>query len=548
MRKIYNLLKLRHLVCCAMLAVVGLSACSNVEEDNVPSAGKQIQFTTGVSLLKSAKSIEAQLPTGSQIGIFINEDAAVPTTSYEQNLLYTANADGDLTGAVQYYPANGNKIRVSAYYPYRNTASNEEVFTVAADQTTNEGIYASDLLHSDEIVTNSNPISLSFKHKLSQISYELVAGSGNPNLTDAKVSIINANTGIKYNRISGDLGEISQKQEVALGTKGGIIVPQTISRGTQFMKITLKSGQELFYTPTDDITLESNKKYTFRLNVNLNEATSIETKVLEWVDGGVITGNVEEPGTDKLLPAEIFFHRAYTESKYVFAYDDLNRIKTLEIYDPKPLFEELFDYTIYTFIYEGNSDEIIGWDSYWPIFAGVDRSINTHAEIGSSVGMRVVDEAITRRTGTTYAKRTYTIDAKGRNINIDRPTVYDDNDNLMQVTTEWSEDGDQRKSIQTYEYDNKNAPLKNVNMPAWMIEYFSGYKNGAGLNNATKYTMKSYKNGEPVLQEGATEPYSESYELTYNQKNYLTSSKLTIQLSDGTVKVYNTTISYLNWK
>lgn len=549
MKKKHKLLNQRHLVGCLWLALVGLSACSSVEESNIPLAGKQIQFTTNVSLLKSVPSIGNQLPAGSQIGIFINEDAATPGTSYEQNLLYISNGNGNLAGEAQYYPANGNKIKISAYYPYKDMTDDEYLFSVQADQTTDENIYASDLLYSGEMVTNSNPVSISFKHKLSQISYELVAGTGNPDLTNAKVSILNANTGIKFNRITGDLGETSEKREVVLGTQGGIIVPQTIANGTQFIKITLQSGKEVIYSPTDAVIIESGKKYTFKLSVNLNVATSIGTEVSEWGEGGSISGNAEEPGTDKLLPAEIFYDRAYTSSRYVFSYDDLNRVKTLEIYDPKPLFEDKADYSIYTFNYEGESDEIIGWDSYWPIiYPGNDRSIRTHAEIGSSVGMRVIHEEITRRTGTTYSTRTYTIDGKGRNISIDKKTVYDSNENLTELTTEWSEEGAQRKSVQSYEYDNKNAPLKNVNMPAWLIEYFSGFINGAGLNNATKYTMKSYRNGELVLQEGATEPYSESYELTYNDKNYLTSSKLTINLSDGGVSVYNTTITYLNWK
>jgi len=525
MKKEHKLLKLRHMASCALIALAGLSACSSVEEDSVSSAGKQMQFTTGITVMKSVGS---QLPAGSQIGIFISEDAAKPSMSYDQNLLYTADGSGKLTGNVQVFPLNGNKVKISAYYPYKNTADNEGIFTVAGDQTNNDSIYASDLLYHDEITTNSNPITLTFKHKLSQILYELVPGSGNPDLTNAKVSILNANTSIGFNRTTGALGETSQKKEIALSTKGGIIVPQTIAAGTQFIKITLKSGEELIYTPEEAIAIESNKSYTFKLNLNLNfsEATSIETKVVEWGEGGTIIGDAEGNTVNKLLPVK--YMDWYTvqnapisndTAKVIFVYDNLKRVSSLE-YTRQKFNNELIIEDIQTNItltYDSQS-KLIG--------SNVANKYVTHDPSHDPV------DIITRKN-VTY---TYDYSVAGQ-IKIgkteegsspDSYIIYIDNEGRL-LSSLYSYDINGNKINAGEEYDNKKNPLLNVNLPRWYAQdsyILSGLATG-GKNN--------------MIKRGQDEIYDTT---NYNTEGYMT-AQFYFPQNSGT-RFYRT-IEYKRW-
>lgn len=271
------------------------AACSNDDGGQSLSESKEIRFSSELSLLKSTYQ-GTQIAEGQKVGIFIAEDAVTPTVTYTQNLSYTGDGQGSLSGTTQYFPTNGNSLKISAYHPYNGGTEDTYPFSVATDQTDASSIYASDLLYCPTFVQapTDGQITLTFKHLLSQVNVSLTAGNGNPDLTDVQINIVNSATAIEFNRTDGSLGAVSVIQDVKLGDDAGAIVPQTINAGTKFIKIALKSGKELFYTLSEDLTLESSKKYTFNLVVNLTDVASIGTGVDEWNPGETIEGGATE--------------------------------------------------------------------------------------------------------------------------------------------------------------------------------------------------------------------------------------------------------------
>jgi hypothetical protein len=174
--------KLFSLVCAILL----FASCCNDDNNPLSPENNEIRFSSELSLLKSTYQ-GLQIANGQKVGVFIAEDAESPTTTYTQNLLYTGDGQGNLSGAAQYFPENGNSIKISAYHPYNAGTADTYSFSVASDQTTVSSVYASDLLYCPVFTQTptTGQIVLTFKHLLCQINVSLTAGNGNPDLTNA---------------------------------------------------------------------------------------------------------------------------------------------------------------------------------------------------------------------------------------------------------------------------------------------------------------------------------------------------------------------------
>ena len=535
------------------MAATLLASCSS--EDSPETFDKnEIRFSTGVTLQKSSAYSSSQVAQDQKVGIFINENDANPITTYQQNLSYIADGDGNLSGPVQYFPSNGKSVKISAYHPYYDGVNDDYTFSVEADQTDEGKINSSDLLFCPEFIQQPTAlqITLNFKHKLTLIKYILKSGNGNPDLTGAQVSVVNANSAINFNRKTGELGNLSQKREIKLSENGGIIVPQDIDAGTNLLKITLASGKQLYYTTDKALKLESGKKYTFELLVNLSEASSIGTSVDEWQTGETITGEVGENTSDKLLPAQINYNMPKGEAKYVFDYDDSNKLTVLEIYDRTTVKgNEIIDYSIYTFSYDNNG-KVSGFVGEMQNRHDPNRSVTVKATITYDNPMQVtlIDET-THNGKTTTESLVYKVDENERYLSMNKSLYtstpvneYDAKANLVKRIENYSDgDGNTYNTTITYEYDSKNNFIKNLNIPGWLIHYFAGLTDAKSPNNINKKTSVSYKNGS--LWPGSTSLYS--WEYTYNSQNYPTQLKYTIKGEEMEL-VYITTATYKSWK
>jgi hypothetical protein len=510
-------------------AILLFASCGSDDGDRLPSGKKEIRFSSELSLLKSTYQ-GTQIADGQKVGVFVAEDSANPAVTYEQNLAYTGDGQGNLSGAVLYFPDNGNSIRVSAYHPYNGGTDDTYSFSVAADQTDASSIYASDLLYCPAFVQapTEGQIILKFKHLLSLVSVSLTAGNGNPDLTNAQVSIVNAATAIGFNRKDGSLGSVSAIQEVKLGDDAGITVPQTVNTGTKFIKIVLNSGKELFYTLGQALTVESGKKYTFNLLVNLTDVTSIGTDVDDWETGETINGGASE--NVKLLPTILTekerLGRIY--AKAVFEYDALNRVEVLKRFDYNHA--NVPQYYEYVFKYNGDDSKIMGWTNR-------TYSMYNRNSIDTLILIEHTNVDLTYGQGNVIiAYEDNFIDREG-------------NDDVFQTGTEtksFDENGDltplEVGNNITAVYDDKKSPFINLNMTGWLRCYIFGSYYWSPIRDSlldlaysgTHNVVESYR-GSGVL-------YN-SYTLTYNDRDYLTTRKW----ESGSLS-YELSVEYTGWE
>ena len=167
--------------------ILTLSGCSQEEsEGSTPATGsKKLLLTSAVKQTRSlSQNIQSsQLSNGNKVGVYVIDEADAAVCD---NVRITADGDGGFTYDQDlYWPAEG-KASIYAYAPYQEEWKGRfvetDTFTVAADQTTDAGYMASDLIHG--VPTNGNPmestssaVALAFQHLLVKININIVNNS-----------------------------------------------------------------------------------------------------------------------------------------------------------------------------------------------------------------------------------------------------------------------------------------------------------------------------------------------------------------------------------
>ena len=286
MKAIYNML--------FAAAALTLAACTGdelLDKPNAPDAQVELRLTSGLEVqTRGAHGLDTQVKEGEAIHVWV-DDAATDEPLYTNNTL-TAGSDGALTGGeTMYFPATGNNASIYAIHgnfaettDYTNFWGAEQTHTVAQDQRTGQatdGYAQSDLVYSKltDVSRNGNPtsINLTFKHLLSKMEVVLKQGAGSP--TISKVEILNTQLEATFTpakvdetvtvTASGTTGENPIEIDADLdGTtlNEAVIVPQTLNKGTEFIRITTPDGELVYKLPADK-TFESGKKYRFTITV-----------------------------------------------------------------------------------------------------------------------------------------------------------------------------------------------------------------------------------------------------------------------------------------
>ncbi|MBQ8712579.1 MAG: fimbrillin family protein [Prevotella sp.] len=320
-----------------------LTACSNDDtpQDTLIAEGETLplQLTAtvddmGVTRAGTALQTSA-VAKGNMVGVYVldykddNTEGDNPyRTTYntsKANLMLEAQSNGSLTSTTTYYwPADGNKIKIFAFCPRQSEwtlTGTSNTFTVLDDQsaasgyadaalTTPSGYLLSDLMTGQandgkSVARTGAAVPVKFRHVLSKVTVNLVQGTGLDINTVNGVYIMN--TKVKgavtmlNNQISGvapATGSLSP--EIHIGTNknscSGIIIPQTVTGSTQFIKVTTSDGGTYIWPmAAAGQTFAGGYEYKYTITLNLY-SLSVTSTVEPWSAGN---GNSGETGTIK---------------------------------------------------------------------------------------------------------------------------------------------------------------------------------------------------------------------------------------------------------
>ena len=284
-------------------AALAFAACGNDETDNWNG---EIRLRSGLDVQQTTRATTAiqatQFESGENIDVYITEaTTGTATTTYDSPLVYTVGDGGALSTTKQpYYPSSGNGVNIFAVYPKGTSlTSGSGSFTIKEDQSDDANYKASDLMtgapSQNPVVRTEQNIQVKFTHRLTKIDISLTAGDGfaDSDLSSAVVYITNTLPEVTFSANGASLGTAAGDAadiKVCTGTAGSaIIVPQTVSSGTGFIKV-VAGGGSYVYSLSSDITFAGGGAHTYNITVN-KTGLSVTSNIAAWTTGGSTSGS-----------------------------------------------------------------------------------------------------------------------------------------------------------------------------------------------------------------------------------------------------------------
>ena len=300
-----------------LFAALALAACTKdkrIESTDTPDPVAQGQ-------LRLISSIDTPLAEGETLHVWV-DDASTDGSLCRDNTLI-AGSDGTLTGdQAIYFPSTGNSADIYAIHGNFASADlsdfwgTEQTHTVSRDQNESSGCAVSDLMFCKltDVPYTQDAVALTFKHMLSKVEVILIEGLGFPEVS--KVEILNTRLEAKFTpsksgnfsvTVSGLTGnnpiQISTALTPAADAQGtdeskkilneAYIVPQTLKKDTEFIRVTTTGGDELIYTLPDDKTFEPGGRYRFTITISnsLGDKSVEEAEVGDYImaDGTILS-------------------------------------------------------------------------------------------------------------------------------------------------------------------------------------------------------------------------------------------------------------------
>lgn len=260
---------------CAILAlgaVVLTSCCKNNDPEATASA---VCFTATITPQTIAtKAAGTAFTTGDNIGVFMVKAGNMTIAEEADNKQYTLGNSSDfraLPGEEIYFPINGSRVDFIAYYPHLATLSGWLYNVNVGTQTSQSAI---DLLYSRSTTgkdQNSGSVPLLFRHELSRVIINTVAGEGfvSADLAKMSVKIKGMHTQANFDLSTGKLGTSHAPAD---------IVPATTTAGSKYEAIVLPATFATAGSLTMAFALHNTKEEVFVWSCPANETFAPATQ------------------------------------------------------------------------------------------------------------------------------------------------------------------------------------------------------------------------------------------------------------------------------
>lgn len=290
----------------ALTMAAGLTSCSNDDVlEGQPLDGRTpITLTSSVATRSVSQTLQDdQIAKGVDVGVFAQSNATAIENGDNNRL--TADGAGAFTGTTMYFPEEGG-VSIYAYAPYSSAwdgqLNSDNEFTVPADQSTDDGYLAADLIlgtpsTGNPVQSTTDAIQLNFKHKLTKLNLGFNVGQSGVDLKGATVKVMNVVGTTTVNVGAGTTGnaqgnpmEITAAKfadDATTFTASAIFVPQTVLGQTDFVLIeTADDGKQYKAALNKDVTFAEGKKYTYTVQFNGggDEPVTIELKLGSVLD------------------------------------------------------------------------------------------------------------------------------------------------------------------------------------------------------------------------------------------------------------------------
>lgn len=312
-------------------ALFALASCNNDEEitDNEP---QEIRLSSSIAVqTRATHNLDDALKADEQVHVWVDDaGSGVANPELYANNIFEAEANGALTlieGKTMFFPSTGNGVNIYAIHgnfgstDLDNFWNTSITHSVTQDQQSNvtdagKGYAVSDLVYCKkaDVARQKTAVNLEFTHLLSKIEVVLVQGNGAPGIKS--VEIINTKLDAQCTPDKANAWSVS-----AAGTEGenpitidngltdaataaktdndddkifneAIIVPQFLTNGTQFIRITTDKDGVLVYALDKDTEFNAGYKYRYTITANLT-GLDVTASIKPWEGDENTPGNAE---------------------------------------------------------------------------------------------------------------------------------------------------------------------------------------------------------------------------------------------------------------
>ena len=292
-------MKTKNMLALAALATLGLTACSNEENDQyLDMQDTPITYTADINELSSRAT--TALKNGS-FGLYLTTDGTQEARYTATNLKISYKNSAWNPESKLYWKDNNTNVTYHAYMPYSASITDATKYpvTISKQQTsetqkTDDFCYAAE--QTSKATSHNGNINVAFVHKLSKIKVNLTAASElSKEVTFNTVSVNNTITSATCNLNTGTLTPSKGTNVVNLNagrnnTYEGILIPQTYNKN---LTITIKAsnGKNYQFVSSEKLVFNSGISYELKLIVGRDKVTLGEITATPWetAEGGDLT-------------------------------------------------------------------------------------------------------------------------------------------------------------------------------------------------------------------------------------------------------------------
>lgn len=311
-----------------MVATLMFTACSK-EDNSGDNWDGRLHLSSGVATLtRSTHNLDEKIAQSETVWLYVDGSKTDKDAVQYYGKQITANGNNGFTDAgSMYFPTEETSINLYAFHINEkgtpslsgdNYPSSQLTHQIAQDQQSSTDGYAkSDLLYAKTSLTKENAkssggaVALPFKHLLSKIEVVLKKDVSLENATISKVEILNTKLEGTFTpsktaefsvTVSGSEGDNPIEIDRDITDSSGsdklneaIIIPQTISEGTAFIRVTLSTGSVLTYllddgnSGTSSVSFASGAKYRYTITAKLTGLT-VTSSISSWSGNSSASG------------------------------------------------------------------------------------------------------------------------------------------------------------------------------------------------------------------------------------------------------------------
>lgn len=269
-----------------------LAACDDKNNDS-PTDRIPLSITVEVNV-HAAEWIWHQ---GDAIGLYTLNIGTANVYDNQANFKYTNTAVDGTTANFSpvnventaYYPTDGSKIDVLAYYP-AGQASEASSTQIAVNTSNQTNLAAIDLMTAAKVTGKSQDapaVALEFEHRLTKLSITLARGAGAEDfdLSNARISVSGTPTSAVYDLYTQSFASFGSKADITIKGITAIVVPTPAGSGVNF---TVVANGKTFNAPLEtNVAFESGKEaeIVITLKADPNAPAEVTTTVKPWTDG-----------------------------------------------------------------------------------------------------------------------------------------------------------------------------------------------------------------------------------------------------------------------